>query len=167
MKFGSWLLVEFNNFDRYFAMLTFGRTNLTIFFQLKSSSIDVYLNRTKETKIEIISTVPIACKQLGSTRLCNILIELYSFDHQFPKSPAHCNQSLLNQKPKPSACDFDFDGNKWRYYQSMPVSLLSDQTSRNSYRAIVQLRAVSGTDTLWGNVFLPEMKVLTPVLVDN
>lgn len=133
-------------------------------FQMYQSDIDVYLDKTTEAKIQIKSTIPIACKNADT---CPVKIELYSFKHQFVDNQPHCNKSLLDPNPKPSSCSFDFHGKRWNSYQSMSVSLLRDETSRGSYRAIVQLRAISGTDKLWGPVFLPEMKVKTLLCNDT
>lgn len=129
------------------------------------SELDVYLNEKKEVTIQIKSTVPIACK---NSQICSLKVELYSFKHQFIEgSQPYCNTSLLDKDPKPSFCSFDFDGKRWDSYQPNSVTLLRDETSRGSYRAIVQLRAISGMDKLWAQVFLPEMKVMTSPCIDT
>lgn len=127
-------------------------------FKVQATTINVQSGQSAE--ILIRSTVPIACRIILGTTRCSVRMELFSFADQFDQNEErHCNQSLTD-KVKPSACGLEFDGVNWFQYQTVSVSALADQTSRQSYTALVKLRAISGGDTLWANYFLPDITVL-------
>jgi len=90
--------------------------------------------------------------------LCDVRIEIFSFQDQFESAPAHCNDSLTEQI-KSATCGTTMDGNKWNHYHTITVYTLVDQSSRRSYTCSVNLQAKSFTDNLWLIFNLPEVMV--------
>ncbi|CAG2246022.1 unnamed protein product [Mytilus edulis] len=115
----------------------------------------------EEVKINIKSTVPVACAAYPGFTKCTIDIELFSLKDQIKSRPANCNDSLSDDiiENSKSSCGLSFDGTKWQEYQTFTLRTLGDQAVRSSYTCTAKLIAKSNIDSLWKNYQLPDVSI--------
>ncbi|VDI19176.1 Hypothetical predicted protein [Mytilus galloprovincialis] len=115
----------------------------------------------EEVKINIKSTVPVACLEFPGLTRCNIDIELFSLQDQIKSRPANCNDSLSDDiiENSRSSCGLAFNGTAWDKYQTFTLRTLGDQAVRSSYTCTAKLIAKSTIDSLWKNFQLPEVSI--------
>lgn len=109
----------------------------------------------ESAKIDIVSTVPVACFTVNNKRHdCHLRFEMHDFKEDGNDA---CNNS---DTTKPSACGLIMDGWNWNRPASMYVTTLRNPKYQTEYTAIVKLRCITGTtDKLWKFLKVPDVKV--------
>lgn len=110
----------------------------------------------ESAKIQIVSTVPVACYTRSNViNRCKLSFEMLDF---IEVGSDACNRSTTTI---PSACGLVMDGWRWNSPTSMYVTTLRNPKYQSDYTAIVKLRCTTGTiDSLWKNLEVPDVKVL-------